>query len=72
MENKDIVRRLLAIIKPYRSRAILSFLAMTGTAVTEPALGYSLKLLIDKGFENKVEFRRFSWAAACSPFPPPT
>ena len=56
MENKDIVRRLLAIIKPYRNRAILSFLAMVGTAVTEPALGYSLKLLIDKGFENKVEF----------------
>lgn len=56
MENKDIVRRLLAIIKPYRNRAMLSFLAMTGTAVTEPALGYSLKLLIDKGFENKVEF----------------
>jgi subfamily B ATP-binding cassette protein MsbA len=56
MENKDIVRRLLAIIKPYRGRAALSFLAMVGTAVTEPALGYSLKLLIDKGFENKVEF----------------
>jgi subfamily B ATP-binding cassette protein MsbA len=56
MENKDIVRRLLAIIKPYRNRAALSFLAMAGTAVTEPALGYSLKLLIDKGFENKVEF----------------
>jgi subfamily B ATP-binding cassette protein MsbA len=56
MENKDIVRRLLAIIKPYRNRAILSFFAMVGTAVTEPALGYSLKLLIDKGFENKVEF----------------
>ena len=56
MENKDIVRRLLAIIKPYRNRAILSFMAMIGTAVTEPALAYSLKLLIDKGFENKVEF----------------
>ena len=56
MENKDIVRRLLAIIKPYRNRAMLSFVAMVGTAVTEPALGYSLKLLIDKGFENKVEF----------------
>ncbi len=56
MENKDIARRLLAIIKPYRNRAALSFLAMVGTAVTEPALGYSLKLLIDKGFVNKVEF----------------
>ena len=56
MENKDIVRRLLAIIKPYRSRAALSFVAMVGTAVTEPALALSLKLLIDKGFVNKVEF----------------
>ena len=56
MENKDIVRRLLAIMKPYRSRAALSFLAMVGTALTEPSLAYSLKLLIDKGFEHKVEF----------------
>ncbi|QYF91763.1 lipid A export permease/ATP-binding protein MsbA [Massilia sp. PAMC28688] len=57
MENKDIVRRLLAIIKPYRNRAILSFFAMAGTAVTEPALGKALELLIDKGFgPNKVEF----------------
>lgn len=57
MENKEIVRRLLALIKPYRSRAILSFVAMAGTAVTEPALGQAMKLLIDKGFgENKVEF----------------
>lgn len=57
MENSVIVRRLLAIVRPYRNRAILSFFAMAGTAVTEPALGYSLKLLIDKGFgPNKVEF----------------
>jgi len=57
MENKEIVRRLLALIKPYRSRAILSFVAMAGTAVTEPALGQAMKLLIDKGFgPNKVEF----------------
>ena len=56
MENKDIVRRLLAIMKPYRNRAILSLLAMAGTAVTEPALAWSLRLLIDKGFEHKVAF----------------
>jgi len=57
MENKEIVARLLAIVKPYRNRAILSFVAMAGTAVTEPALGYALKLLIDKGFgPNKVAF----------------
>ncbi|HEY0061078.1 MAG TPA: lipid A export permease/ATP-binding protein MsbA [Telluria sp.] len=57
MDNKEIVARLLAVVKPYRNRAILSFVAMAGTAVTEPALGYALKLLIDKGFgPNKVEF----------------
>ena len=57
MENKSIVRRLLAIVKPYRARAGLSFLAMAGTAVCEPALGLALKELIDKGFgPNKVAF----------------
>ena len=57
MENKVIVRRLLAIIKPYRSRAFLSFLMMAGTAVTEPLLAKALQLLIDKGFgPHKVAF----------------
>ncbi len=57
MENKEIVQRLLALIKPYRSRAFLSFLAMAGTAVTEPLLAKALELLLDKGFgPNKVEF----------------
>ena len=57
MENKDIVRRLLALVKPYRGRAALSFLAMAGTAVTEPLLAKALELLLDKGFgPNKVEF----------------
>ena len=57
MENKDIVRRLLAIVKPYRSRAALSFLAMAGTAVTEPLLAKALQLLLDKGFgAHKVDF----------------
>ncbi|MDQ1924471.1 lipid A export permease/ATP-binding protein MsbA [Massilia pseudoviolaceinigra] len=57
MENSVIVRRLLAIVKPYRARALMSLLAMAGTAVTEPALGYALQLLIDKGFgPNRVEF----------------
>ena len=57
MENKVIVRRLLALVKPYRARMWMSFLAMAGTAVTEPALGMAMKELIDNGFgENKVEF----------------
>ncbi len=57
MENNQITARLLAVVKPYRNRALLSFLAMAGTAVTEPALGYAMKILIDNGFgPNKVEF----------------
>jgi len=57
MENRVIVGRLLAIVKKYRARMALSFVAMAGTAVTEPSLGYAMKLLIDKGFgPNKVEF----------------
>jgi subfamily B ATP-binding cassette protein MsbA len=57
METKDIVRRLVALVKPYRGRAALSFLAMAGTAVTEPLLAKGLQLLIDKGFgPDKVEF----------------
>ena len=57
MENMDVVRRLLPLIKPYRGRVALSFLMMALTAVTEPALAKSLQLLLDKGFgPNKVEF----------------
>ncbi|SHG39992.1 lipid A export permease/ATP-binding protein MsbA [Massilia sp. CF038] len=57
MDNSVIVARLLAVVKPYRNRAILSFLTMAGTAVTEPALGRALQLLIDKGFgPHKVAF----------------
>ena len=57
MENRVIVRRLVAIVMQYKSRALLSFLAMAGTAVTEPLLAKALQLLLDKGFgPNKVEF----------------
>ncbi|MES2320606.1 MAG: lipid A export permease/ATP-binding protein MsbA [Pseudomonadota bacterium] len=57
MENKDIVRRLVAFVNPYKSRALLSFLAMAGTAATEPLLGKAWELLLDKGFgPNKVDF----------------
>ncbi|MFL6657386.1 MAG: lipid A export permease/ATP-binding protein MsbA [Massilia sp.] len=57
MENKVIIARLLAVLKPYRARAALSFLMMAGTAVTEPLLAKALQLLLDKGFgPNRVEF----------------
>jgi subfamily B ATP-binding cassette protein MsbA len=57
LENSSIVKRLLAIVKPYRTRAFLSLLAMAGTAATQPLLGKALELLLDKGFgPDKVDF----------------
>jgi subfamily B ATP-binding cassette protein MsbA len=57
VETSTIVKRLLAIVKPYQGRAFFSLLAMAGTAATQPALAKALELLLDKGFgPNKVEF----------------
>ncbi|QOL51493.1 lipid A export permease/ATP-binding protein MsbA [Massilia litorea] len=57
METRTIVKRLLAIVKPYQGRAFFSLLAMAGTAATQPALAKALELLLDKGFgPNKVAF----------------
>jgi subfamily B ATP-binding cassette protein MsbA len=56
MENSSIARRLFALVRPYRARALLSLLAMAGTAATQPLLGKALQLLLDKGFNHKVEF----------------
>ena len=56
METRDIVKRLLAIIKPYQSRAWMALLAMALTAATQPLLGKALQLLLDKGFEEQVDF----------------
>jgi subfamily B ATP-binding cassette protein MsbA len=57
IQTREIVRRLLAIVKPYKGRAFLSLLAMAGTAVTEPLLAKALELLLDKGFgANRVPF----------------
>ncbi|WP_371763857.1 lipid A export permease/ATP-binding protein MsbA [Massilia sp.] len=56
MDNSVIIKRLWAILKPYRGRAFLSLLAMALTAATQPLLGEALKLLMDMGFKNKVPF----------------
>jgi subfamily B ATP-binding cassette protein MsbA len=57
LENSTIVKRLLALVKPYRTRAFLSLLAMAGTAATQPALAYALEQLLDKGVgPNRVDF----------------
>nr|WP_308633370.1 lipid A export permease/ATP-binding protein MsbA [Massilia sp. YIM B02443] len=47
---------MLAIIKPYQSRAWMALLAMALTAATQPLLGKALQLLLDKGFEEQVDF----------------
>ena len=56
MENSVVIRRLLAVVKPYRSRAMLALVCMAGTAATQPMLAYALELLIDKGFDHKASF----------------
>jgi len=56
LDNSVIIKRLWAILKPYRGRAFLSLLAMALTAATQPLLGKALELLMDKGFNNKVPF----------------
>jgi subfamily B ATP-binding cassette protein MsbA len=56
LDNSVIIKRLWAILKPYRSRAFGSLLAMALTAATQPLLGKALELLMDKGFKNKVDF----------------
>ena len=56
LDNSVIIKRLWAIVKPYRSRAFGSLLAMALTAATQPLLGKALELLMDKGFKNKVDF----------------
>jgi ATP-binding cassette, subfamily B, bacterial MsbA len=56
LDNSVIIKRLWAILKPYRGRAFLSLLAMALTAATQPLLGEALKLLMDKGFKHKVPF----------------
>ncbi|ALK98758.1 lipid transporter ATP-binding/permease [Massilia sp. WF1] len=56
LDNRIIIKRLWAIVKPYRGRAFLSLLAMALTAATQPLLGKALQLLMDLGFRQKVPF----------------
>ena len=56
MDNRIIVKRLWALVKPYRTRAFLALLAMALTAVTNPLLAKALELLMDEGFRGKPGF----------------
>ena len=56
METNVIVKRLLALVKPYKSRAALALLSMAITAATQPLLAKAMQLLFDRGFEERVSF----------------
>jgi len=56
LNNSIIIKRLWALVKPYRSRAYLSLLAMALTAVTQPLLAWGLKVLTDEGFKQPPGF----------------
>ena len=56
LDNRIIIKRLWAIVKPYRSRAYMALLAMALTAATQPLLGKALELLMDEGFRGQPGF----------------
>ncbi len=64
MTNKEITRRLIQMMQPYRSRFYLSFLAMIGTAATEPMFPKVLTHLFDDGFGRKPDFQMWTIPAA--------
>ncbi len=56
LDNSVIIKRLWALVKPYRGRAFLSLLAMALTAVTQPLLAWGLQVLTDEGFKQPPGF----------------
>lgn len=50
------LKRLAAMIKPYRKRTFLALVGMSVTAATEPTVTYLMKELLDKGFVGKLGF----------------
>jgi subfamily B ATP-binding cassette protein MsbA len=56
LDNSIIIKRLWAILKPYRGRAFMALLAMALTAATQPLLTKALELLMDEGFTGQPTF----------------
>jgi subfamily B ATP-binding cassette protein MsbA len=56
LDNSVIIKRLWALLKPYRGRALLSLLAMALTASTQPLLAKAMRILMDEGFKDHVGF----------------
>ncbi len=56
LDNRIIIKRLWAILKPYRGRAFMSLLAMALTAATNTLVAKALELLMDEGFRDTPGF----------------
>jgi subfamily B ATP-binding cassette protein MsbA len=56
LDNSVIIKRLWAILKPYRGRAFMALLAMALTAATQPLVAKALQLLMDEGFRTQPGF----------------
>jgi subfamily B ATP-binding cassette protein MsbA len=56
LDNSVIIKRLWAILKPYRGRAFMALLAMALTAATNSLVAKALELLMDQGFREKPGF----------------
>ncbi|MFC5549710.1 lipid A export permease/ATP-binding protein MsbA [Massilia aerilata] len=56
LDNRIIIKRLWAILKPYRGRAFMALLAMALTAATQPLVAKALELLMDEGFRGNPGF----------------
>jgi len=60
MTNKDILRRLYQTLKPYRSKLIVSMIAMIFVALCTGAQTYMVKDLLDKIFIEKNDLYLYS------------
>ncbi len=56
MNNKQLVKRILSLLTPYRSKLIVAMLSMIMVSVFGSAQAYLIKPLIDKIFINKDAF----------------
>lgn len=52
-KNLHVLVRLFSFLKPYRTRVVLAFTALTVTVLATLALGQGLKQLIDAGFSDQ-------------------
>jgi len=56
MNNKQLVKRILSLLKPYRSKLIIAMLSMVMVSAFGSAQAYLIKPLIDKIFISKDAF----------------